>query len=128
MGWDMLWYCAGSLDAPLTGRHIGMTHLVCRIRDGNRVFETDWTTLRGVEEMDYIYALMDLTVFGRQETWQDSPPGWPQQCSITRTSSGSPDWTPVSVWPERRPTAQWSRLETRRSDEKTISAAAAGSR
>ena len=41
--------------------------------------ETYWTTLRGVEAMDYSYALMDLTVYGRQEPWEDSPPGWPQQ-------------------------------------------------
>jgi hypothetical protein len=24
--------------------------------------------------MDYSYALMDLTVYGRQEPWEDSPP------------------------------------------------------
>jgi predicted dithiol-disulfide oxidoreductase (DUF899 family) len=36
--------------------------------DGDRVFETYWTKRRGVEAMDYSYALMDLTVFGRQET------------------------------------------------------------
>ena len=29
--------------------------------------------------MDYSYALMDLTVYGRQEPWEDSPSGWPQQ-------------------------------------------------
>ena len=26
------------------------------------------------EAMDYSYALMDLTVYGRQEPWEDSPP------------------------------------------------------
>jgi predicted dithiol-disulfide oxidoreductase (DUF899 family) len=36
---------------------------------------TYWTTLRGVEAMDNSYALMDLTVYGRQESWEDSPPG-----------------------------------------------------
>ena len=41
--------------------------------------------------MDYSYALMDLTVYGRQEPWEDSPPGWPQQCSNTRTNDGPPD-------------------------------------
>ena len=56
-----------------------MMHLVCYLRDGDRVFETYWTTLRGVEAMDYSYALMDLTVYGRQEPWEDSPAGWPQQ-------------------------------------------------
>ena len=28
--------------------------------------------------MGYSYALMDLTVYGRQEPWEDSPAGWPQ--------------------------------------------------
>jgi predicted dithiol-disulfide oxidoreductase (DUF899 family) len=74
MGWDMPWYSAqGSLDALLVGRRIGMMHIVCYVRDGDRVFETHWTTRRGVEAVDYNYALMDLTVYGRQEPWEDSP-------------------------------------------------------
>jgi predicted dithiol-disulfide oxidoreductase (DUF899 family) len=121
MGWDMPWYSAqASLDALLVGRHIGMMHIVCYLRQGDQVFETYWTTLRGVEAMDYSYALMDLTVYGRQEAWQDSPPGWPQQCSITRTNAGLPDWPPVSVWPGGRPIAQWSRLEAGRSDDLAV--------
>ena len=83
MGWDMPWYSAqDSLGALLAGRQIGLFHLVCYLRDGDRVFETYWTTRRGAEAMDYSYALMDLTVYGRQESWEDSPPGWPQQCTI----------------------------------------------
>ena len=89
MGWDMPWYSAhASLDALLAGRQTGLFHLVCYLRDGDRVFETYWTKRRGVEAMDYSYALMDLTVYGRQEPWEDSPPGWPQQCSNTRTTRG----------------------------------------
>lgn len=115
MSWDMPWYSAlGSLDTLLVGRHIGRMHLVCYLRNGDRVFETYWTTLRGVEAMDYSYALMDLTVHGRQEKWEDSPPGWPQQCTYTRTNSGSPTWQPE--WPGGRPIAQWSRLAAGRSD------------
>ena len=34
----------------------GRMHLVCYLRDGQKVFETYWTTLRGVETMDYCYA------------------------------------------------------------------------
>jgi predicted dithiol-disulfide oxidoreductase (DUF899 family) len=118
MGWDMPWYSAhASLDALLTGREIGLFHLVCYLRDGDRVFETYWTKRRGVEAMDYSYALMDLTVYGRQEPWEDSPPGWPQQCSNTRTDGGSPDWPPVSVWPGGRPIAQWPRLAAGRSND-----------
>jgi predicted dithiol-disulfide oxidoreductase (DUF899 family) len=99
MGWDMPWYSVrSSLDALLVGRQIGLFHLVCYLRDGDRVFETYWTKRRGAEAMDYSYALMDLTVYGRQEPWEDSPSGWPQQCSITRTDGGPPRLaTSVSV-------------------------------
>jgi predicted dithiol-disulfide oxidoreductase (DUF899 family) len=118
MGWEMPWYSAqASLDTLLIGRRIGSMHLVCYLRDGDRVFETYWTTGRGVEVVDFNYALMDLTVYGRQEPWEDSPTGWPQQCTYTRTSSGPPTWQPV--WPGGRPIAQWSRLEAGRSDDLT---------
>src|SRR5260370_29867884 len=46
---------------------------MCYLGDGDRVFETYWTKRRGAEAMDYSYALMDLTVYGRQESWEDSP-------------------------------------------------------
>ena len=83
MGWEMPWYSAhASVDALLVGRKDGMMHLVCYVRDGDRVFETYWTTRRGVEAMDYSFALMDLTVYGRQEPWEDSPAGWPQEWQV----------------------------------------------
>jgi predicted dithiol-disulfide oxidoreductase (DUF899 family) len=120
MGWDMPWYSAQpSLDVLLAGREIGLFHLVCYLRDGDRVFETYWTKRRGVEAMDYSYALMDLTLYGRQEAWEDSPPGWPQQCTNVRTDGGPPAWPPVSVWPGGRPIAQWPRLEAGHSDDLT---------
>jgi predicted dithiol-disulfide oxidoreductase (DUF899 family) len=120
MGWQMPWYSAQeSRHELLTGRQVGLFHLVCYLRDGDRVFETYWTTRRGVEALDYSYALMDLTVYGRQEPWEDSPPGWPQQCTITRTDGGAPGWPPVSAWPGGRPIAQWTRLEAGRSDDLT---------
>jgi predicted dithiol-disulfide oxidoreductase (DUF899 family) len=118
MGWEMPWYSAcDSVGTLLTGRQAGLFHLVCYLRDGDRVFETYWTKRRGVEAMDYSYALMDLTVYGRQEPWEDSPPGWPQRCSNTRTAGGPPAWTPVPAWPGGRPIAQWPRLEAGRSDD-----------
>lgn len=104
MGWDVPWYSAQpALDALLVGREIGLMHLVCYLREGDRVFETYATTRRGVEAMDYSFALMDLTVYGRQEPWENSPPGWPQSEGLTRTNG--------------RPTAQWSRLASGRSDD-----------
>ena len=70
---EMPWYSAqGSLDTLLVGRKVGMMHIVCYLRQGSNVFETYWTTRRGVEAMDNSYRLLDLTVFGRQETWRIS--------------------------------------------------------
>jgi predicted dithiol-disulfide oxidoreductase (DUF899 family) len=120
MGWNVPWYSAAdSVGALLTGRQAGLFHLVCYLRDADRVFETYWTTRRGAEAMDYSYALMDRTVYGRQESWEDSPPGWPQQCTNTRTAAGAPDWPPIATWPEGRPLAQWPRLDAGRSDDLT---------
>jgi predicted dithiol-disulfide oxidoreductase (DUF899 family) len=118
MGWDLPWYSAQpSLDRLLGVREIGLFHLVCYLRNDNRVYETYWTRRRGVEALDNSYALMDLTVYGRQEPWETSPPGWPQHCTNVRSDAGSPDWPPASVWPGGRPIAQWPRLETGHSDD-----------
>ncbi len=116
MEWEMPWYSAkGSLDTLLAGRRIGRMHIVCYLRQGSKVFETYWTTARGVEVMDNNYHLLDLTVYGRQETWEDSPAGWPQPCTFTRSRSGPPTWQPE--WPGGRPIAQWYRLEAGHSDD-----------
>jgi predicted dithiol-disulfide oxidoreductase (DUF899 family) len=116
MGWEMPWYSAlGSLETLLIGRRVGRMHVVCYLRQGSKVFETYWTTARGVEVMDNNDHPLDLTVYGRQEKSEDSPSGWPQQCTYTRSSSGSPTWEPV--WPGGRPIAQWPRLEAGRCDD-----------
>ena len=108
MGWEMPWYSAQpSLDTLLVGRQIGVMHLVCYLRADDRVFETYWTNYRGVEAMDNSYALIDLTVYGRQEPWEDSPHGWPQEWGEG----------PARMRTGGRPIAQWSRLEAGRSDD-----------
>lgn len=91
------WYSAQG-SSFVAGRGFGF--LACYVRDDDgRVFETYWTTGRGVEATLWSYALMDMTVFGRQEAWEDSPPGWPT--------------VPVGEHPWRvngRPTAQWAAM------------------
>jgi predicted dithiol-disulfide oxidoreductase (DUF899 family) len=107
MGWDMPWYSArDSLEAIQAGR--GMGGYFCYLRDGDRVFETYWTTGRGVEAGASSYHLLDLTVYGRQELWEDSPQGWPHSID---PSAGDQFRT------DGRPTAQWSRLKAGRSDD-----------
>ncbi|KUL24395.1 DUF899 family protein [Actinoplanes awajinensis] len=48
------------------------------LRDGDEVYRTYSTTARGVDRLLFTNNLADLSVFGRQEDWEDSPPGWPQ--------------------------------------------------
>ncbi|MFZ0549571.1 MAG: DUF899 family protein, partial [Steroidobacteraceae bacterium] len=42
------------------------------------VFWTYFTSRRGAEELGTVWGLLDVTPYGRQETWEDSPPGWPR--------------------------------------------------
>jgi predicted dithiol-disulfide oxidoreductase (DUF899 family) len=48
------------------------------LRDGNDVYRTYYTTSRGADRLRMDFNLMDLAPYGRQETWEDSPAGWPQ--------------------------------------------------
>ena len=120
MGWTMPWYSAQpSLETLLLGRELGLFHLVSYLRAGDQVYETYWTKRRGVEVMDYSYALMDLTAYGRQESWEDSPAGTPQARTNLRSAAGAPEWPPVAEWPGGRPVSQWPRLDGGRPDELT---------
>jgi hypothetical protein len=102
MGWQMPHYSAqASLDTLLVGRKPGMMHIVCYLRQGDQVFETYWTTRRGLDAMDYSYGLLDLTAYGRQETWEDSPPAG-RNGGKARTTSAPTDVHRAMVPPEGR--------------------------
>lgn len=48
-------------------------------RVGNDLFHTYSVYARGTEGLTDTYSLLDLTPYGRQEDWEDSPEGWPQK-------------------------------------------------
>jgi predicted dithiol-disulfide oxidoreductase (DUF899 family) len=48
------------------------------LRDGDDVYRTYSTTARGVDRLVFRHSILDLTPYGRQEDWEDSPLGWPQ--------------------------------------------------
>lgn len=48
------------------------------LRAGDKIYRTYYTGARGVEYLGSHWSYLDLTPFGRQESWEDSPPGWPQ--------------------------------------------------
>jgi predicted dithiol-disulfide oxidoreductase (DUF899 family) len=84
-------------------------YLVCYLRQGDRVFETYWTTRRGVEAMGNSYPLLDMTVYGRQESWEDSPTGWPQPWKDDEEEN------PYRT--DGRPIVQWPRVKAGHSDD-----------
>ena len=82
MGWAVPWYSsAGSefnADFGVTTDEGETFGLSVFLRDGDSVFRTYFTSARGVEALGSIWTFLDLTPLGRQETWEDSPDGWPQ--------------------------------------------------
>jgi predicted dithiol-disulfide oxidoreductase (DUF899 family) len=112
LGLDMPWYSIqDSADALLAGRTFNRFALVFYVRQADRVFETYWTNGRGVEAMSYSYGLLDRTVYGRQESWEDSPPGWPKRYGDL------PGGSRPAYRLGGRPIAQWPRLAAGYSDE-----------
>jgi predicted dithiol-disulfide oxidoreductase (DUF899 family) len=82
MGWAVPWYSAAgtSFNADLgvaTGAGESFA-LSVFVRDGEDVYRTYVTSGRGVEALGSVWTFLDLTPFGRQEEWEDTPPGRPQ--------------------------------------------------
>ena len=77
MGWEMPWYTmTDSFDADF-GVDEWHGHNVF-FRDGEQVFRTYFINNRGDEAMGTTWSYLDITPLGRQETWEDSPEGYPQ--------------------------------------------------
>ena len=90
MGWTIPWFSSFDSDfnvdfglSPETpqagtyqdGETFGLSVFV---RDGDRVFRTYFTNRRGVEALGSVWTFLDLTPFGRQEEWEETPSGRPQ--------------------------------------------------
>jgi predicted dithiol-disulfide oxidoreductase (DUF899 family) len=107
-GWDQDWYSSFDSDfnydfhvtldeskAPLEynfrdkeemqarrgpGEIKGESHgLSVFFRLGDEIYHSYSSYARGVEKLTDSYSLLDVTPYGRQEDFEDSPPGWPQR-------------------------------------------------
>jgi predicted dithiol-disulfide oxidoreductase (DUF899 family) len=77
MGWQMPWYTMTDdfdVDFGVDQWH---GHNVF-LRDGDKIYRTYFINSRGDEAMGSTWSFLDITPLGRQETWEDSPPGYPQ--------------------------------------------------
>jgi predicted dithiol-disulfide oxidoreductase (DUF899 family) len=79
MGWSVPWFTVLGKDFY---REVGVDTgfgLSVLIRDDeDNVYRSYFITHRGVETLGPHWSLLDLTPYGRQEEWEDSPPGTPQ--------------------------------------------------
>jgi predicted dithiol-disulfide oxidoreductase (DUF899 family) len=82
-GWDRPWYSSFGSDfnddfkvTTANGERHGLS---VYFRLGDDVYHTYSIYNRGTESLTDTYRLLDVTPYGRQEDWEDSPSGWPQQ-------------------------------------------------
>jgi predicted dithiol-disulfide oxidoreductase (DUF899 family) len=104
MDWDIPWYTiTDSFDADF-GVAEWHGHNAF-IRDGQRVFRTYFINSRGDEAMGTPWSYLDMTALGRQETWENSPAGYPQSRpykwwnwhdSYVPNAAPDPKWVEVS--------------------------------
>lgn len=99
MGYQAPWYAVEEPEHAAAVPGISDGWINAYLRVGDRVFLTYSTQDRGTEVTMTPYRLLDLTVFGRQEPWEDSPEGWPQNPNPFEF-----------IVRDGRPLAQWARL------------------
>jgi predicted dithiol-disulfide oxidoreductase (DUF899 family) len=82
MGWTFPWYSSFRSDF---NQDLGMTiddselgEISVFLRDGDDVFHTYTTDDRGIDHLGSTLGLLDITPYGRQESWEDSPEGFPK--------------------------------------------------
>lgn len=82
MGWTLPWVSSlhsdFNHDFGVSSGDAETFALSVFLRDGDRVFRSYVTDGRGVEQLGSNWSYLDLSPLGRQETWEDTPPGRPQ--------------------------------------------------
>ena len=83
MGWEIPGYSSAGSDfnddfgvTTGAGESFGLSVF---LHDGDAVYRTYFTDRRGVEALGSVWTLLDLTPLGRQEEWEESPDGYPQE-------------------------------------------------
>ena len=105
MGWERIpWYTMTDTFDKDFGVDEWHGHNVF-FRDGDNVFRTYFVNARGDEKMGTLWSYLDITPLGRQETWEDSPEGYPQSSpykwwnwhdNYQAEASPDPKWSQVT--------------------------------
>jgi len=82
MGWTVPWFSSRgtpfNTDFGVTTDAGETFRLSVFLRNSDDIYQTYFTTGRGLEALGTVWSLLDVTPYGRQEAWEDSPAGWPQ--------------------------------------------------
>lgn len=82
MGWPHRWVSSAknsfNSDFGITTPDEELHGLSVFLHHEGDVYRTYFTAQRGCEAVGNVWGFLDVTPYGRQETWEDSPPGWPQ--------------------------------------------------
>jgi predicted dithiol-disulfide oxidoreductase (DUF899 family) len=105
MGYTQPWYSVHDVAEPVGGE---MGYLTFFLRDGDRVFLTYRTTGRGNEPTNPSFAMLDMTPYGRGESWEENPEGWPAGRDACWHWRSDADGVATSG-PTSRPVPQWTR-------------------
>jgi predicted dithiol-disulfide oxidoreductase (DUF899 family) len=79
MGWDVPWYTlvGDEFDKDFgVSEYFGLN--VFLRNDAGELFRTYFVNGRGAEPFTPTWSILDITPFGRQEEWEDTPAGRPQ--------------------------------------------------
>ena len=78
MGWSVPFYSAANSELFDDLGHNELFALDVFLRDGDDVYRTYMIDGRGTEKLGSVWSFLDITPFGRQEAWEESPAGTPQ--------------------------------------------------
>jgi predicted dithiol-disulfide oxidoreductase (DUF899 family) len=82
MGWTIPWYSSFdssfNQDFGLSTEDGEMFGVSVFITDGEHIYRSYFTQSRGAEPLASNWSYLDITPFGRQEAWENSPMGTPQ--------------------------------------------------
>lgn len=82
MQWSVPWFSSLNSDFnddfDITTREGETFALSVFINENGNIYRSYFTDGRGVEALGSVWTFLDLVPLGRQETWEDSPAGYPQ--------------------------------------------------
>ena len=82
MRWTVPWYSSHgtsfNADFGVTTEAGETFRLSVFLHNGDDIYLTYFVSDRGLETLGTVWSLLDVTPYGRQEQWEESPAGWPQ--------------------------------------------------